>query len=587
MESKKWIYENYEFDNRVSNLMWTVSGDYDDNMDRGEKSFISEDVALYHAVTAGGRRKYIKWDSVKKYVISRYRAGFDKDILLGLIGLGSDVLIEEKLIAERPGIYDIRKKAYDDVLMNYYNLHTDNLIEKTRHAMVLQKIGKMPRVDVETRNLMNDLNALSDRDDTIEFLRGIEDIYVDYFPLFVNADGEIIDENGNPKGLRGDFSDFMLEELFDDPADEDIEASIEEIAEALLGETKSDATMAGADKDNRILRVQEEDLEKIYEKVSYYYGNSFLSTAEVRKLENRVCRGEHGNCRIHMTDGVIRSESENEFQQKYVRRHQAKNIDVYRANYKVCKRNINKLKESMARTLVQEETKDTIPSDSGAMVANKLWRVGRSSNNKVFVKTIDNDKGSFVVDILMDSSGSQRRNQSSVAIQAFLLAQALTLVGIPNRVMGFSSFLDYTVIKRFRDYESPLSQNENIFEYFCSGNNRDGLAIRAATEDLIKRKEDNKILIVLSDGRPNDIKVGKGQKESLDQAYRGRVAITDTAREVRTARQSGVMVLGVFTGREQDLMAEKLIYGKDFAYIKDINRFSDLVIKYLKQIILN
>jgi nitric oxide reductase activation protein len=288
-----------------------------------------------------------------------------------------------------------------------------------------------------------------------------------------------------------------------------------------------------------------------------------------------------------MTDGVIRSESENEFQQKYVRRHQAKNIDVYRANYKVCKRNINKLKESMARTLVQEETKDTIPSDSGAMVANKLWRVGRSSNNKVFVKTIDNDKGSFVVDILMDSSGSQRRNQSSVAIQAFLLAQALTLVGIPNRVMGFSSFLDYTVIKRFRDYESPLSQNENIFEYFCSGNNRDGLAIRAATEDLIKRKEDNKILIVLSDGRPNDIKVGKGQKESLDQAYRGRVAITDTAREVRTARQSGVMVLGVFTGREQDLMAEKLIYGKDFAYIKDINRFSDLVIKYLKQIILN
>ena len=47
------------------------------------------------------------------------------------------------------------------------------------------------------------------------------------------------------------------------------------------------------------------------------------------------------------------------------------------------------------------------------------------------------------------------------------------------------------------------------------------------------------------------------------------------------------MVLGVFTGKEQDLMAEKLIYGKDFAYIKDINRFADLVIKYLKQIIMN
>jgi len=34
-------------------------------------------------------------------------------------------------------------------------------------------------------------------------------------------------------------------------------------------------------------------------------------------------------------------------------------------------------------------------------------------------------------------------------------------------------------------------------------------------------------------------------------------------------------------------MAEKLIYGKDFAYIKNINRFSEIVIKYLKQIIMN
>ncbi|MDK2941352.1 MAG: hypothetical protein PWP56_865, partial [Acetobacterium sp.] len=339
--------------------------------------------------------------------------------------------------------------------------------------------------------------------------------------------------------------------------------------------------------DNRILRVQEEDIEKIYEKVAYYYGKSFLDISEVKKLQNRVCKDAHGSCRIHMTDGVVRSDSDNEFQQKYVQRHQIKNTDVFRANYKVFKRNINKLRESMSRTLVQEEIIDAIPSDAGRLIPSKLWRIGRSSNNKVFVKNIDNNKGSFVVDILIDSSGSQRRNQSNVAIQAYILAMALTQLGIPNRVLGFSSFLDYTVIKRFRDYESPLSANDNIFEYYCSGNNRDGLAIKTTCEDLIKRGEDNKILIVLSDGRPNDIKVGKGQVNSLTQAYRGRVAISDTAREVRTARQQGIMVLGVFTGKEQDLMAEKLIYGKDFAYIKDINRFADLVIKYLKQIIVS
>lgn len=588
MNDTKWIYEDYEFDNRIANLMWTVSGDYNENMDSGEKSFISRNVALYHAVTAGGRRKYINWSSVKKYVINRHRAGFNKDILLSLIAMGSDVVVEEKIIAERPGVYDIRKNAYDDILNNYYKMHTDDLLEKVRHAIILEKIGKTPMMDTETRHIANDLVALQKREDTIELLRGIEDIYVKYFPMFVEADGGEINESGNSKnGNRGDFSDFMLEEMFEDPEEQDIEASIEELSEALMGETQGDLENINSNKDNRILRVQEEDIEKIYEKVAYYYGNSFLDNNEVRKLQNRVCNGEHGNCRIHMTDGVVRSDSDNEFQQKYVQRHQAKNIDAFRANQKVFKRNINKLKESISRTLVQEEIIDAIPSDAGQLIPNKLWRVGRSSNNKVFVKNIDNNKGSFAVDILIDSSGSQRRNQSRVAIQAYILAHALTLVGIPNRVLGFSSFLDYTVIKRFRDYESPLSANENIFEYYCSGNNRDGLAIKATCEDLLKRQEDNKILIVLSDGRPNDIKVGKGQANDLTEAYRGRVAISDTAREVRLARQQGIMILGVFTGKEQDLMAEKLIYGKDFAYIKDINRFADMVIKYLKQIITN
>ncbi len=588
MDDSKWIYEDYEFDNRISNLMWTIAGDYDENMDRGEKSFISKNVALYHAVTAGGRRKYIEWTSVKKYVISRHRKGFDKDILLGLIALGSDLMIEKKIIAERPGVYDIRKKAYDDMITSYYNLHTENLIEKTRHAMILQKIGKSPKIDRETQKLLSDLLVLQTRENTIELLKGIEGIYLTYFPLFLDKDNqEVLDDHNNGQGNRGDFSDFMLEEMYEDPEEDDIDASIEEISNALLGESEGETSYNSSEANNRIVRVKEEDLEKIYEKVAYYYGTSFLPINDVKQLQNQVCRDIHGNCRIHMTDGVIRSDSKNEFQEKYVRRQQTKNIDVFRANYKVFKRNINKLKESLSRTLVQEEIEDQIPSDAGNIVASKLWRVNRSSNNKVFVKTVDNDKGSFVVDILMDSSGSQRRNQPRVAIQSYILAQALTMVGIPNRVLGFSSFLDYTVIKRFRDYESPLSVNENIFEYYCTGNNRDGLAIKATCQDLLKRSEDNKILIVLSDGRPNDIKVGKGQKDNLQASYRGRVAIDDTAREVRLARQQGILVLGVFTGKEQVLGAEKLIYGKDFAYIKDINRFSEMVIKYLKQIIMN
>ena len=70
-------------------------------------------------------------------------------------------------------------------------------------------------------------------------------------------------------------------------------------------------------------------------------------------------------------------------------------------------------------------------------------------------------------------------------------------------------------------------------------------------------------------------------------SYKGVVGIKDTATEVRRARKRGVMVLGVFTGKETDLEAEKKIYGKDFIYIKDIQRFSDIVSMYLKRVISN
>ena len=160
---------------------------------------------------------------------------------------------------------------------------------------------------------------------------------------------------------------------------------------------------------------------------------------------------------------------------------------------------------------------------------------------------------------------------------------------IPNRVTGFSSFLDYTILTRFRDYKDHVSINENIFEYFCTGNNRDGLDIKCICDGLIEREEENKILIVLSDGKPNDVKIGAEKERSIrgESAYKGKIAIKDTANEVRLARQKGILVLGVFTGKENELTAEKMIYGKDFIYTKNIERFSDIVSMYLKKIIRN
>ena len=65
--------------------------------------------------------------------------------------------------------------------------------------------------------------------------------------------------------------------------------------------------------------------------------------------------------------------------------------------------------------------------------------------------------------------------------------------------------------------------------------------------------------------------------------YEGDFAVRDTAFEVRMARSLGISVLGVFAGEDEDLAAEKKIFGKDFAYIRSISGFSNVVGTYLKR----
>lgn len=589
-----WIYNNYEFENRVNNMAWTISGMYDEDIDSSEKDYSSKDVSLYFGIIAGARRKYLDWNMIKKYLVSRIKKSYNKDILYTLIELVLNSVVEEKVIKERPGVVEIRSKAYKDVLVNYSKIHKEDILQTLRYTFILQAMDRHPAVDGLTRRIINDIKSIDCTDDLMNILKRLDEIYLTYFEFIINSQMESSHVNEKDiKNINVDFdtfSDFMYEELYMDDEVETIESEINNISNSMLVENLGEMEQSNLDKSpNRVVYVDEAMAQKIYDKVEYYYGKTFLSESEIRKIETKHCRDVHEGCRVHFTDGVLRSECNNAFQLKYVTRHKENNLYKYRDNIKLHKRSINKLKESISRILIEESAVDRIYSDGGTICANRAWRIGRSNNTKVFYKDIQNEKGKYVIDILLDASGSQSRNQFNVAIQAYIIATALTSIGIPNRVMGYLSFLDYTVLKRYRDYNDNINSCENIFEYFSAGNNRDGLAIKATCDDLLEREEENKILIVLSDGKPNDVKIGKDRSRSLrgEASYKGMVGVKDTALEVRKARKQGILVLGVFTGKEVDLEAEKIIYGKDFIYTKDIERFSDIVAMYLKKIIKN
>lgn len=590
-----WIYNNYEFENRINNLSWTISGNYDEDMDTSEKDYSSKDVSLYFAIVAGARRKFLDWNIIKKYIISRMKKGYNKDILMTLIQIVLNCVVENKVINERPGVEEIRNKAYSDILVNYNKIHKEDILQILKYTFILESIDKHPAVDSLIMRIINDIKTIDCSEELMNILKRLDEIYLTYFEHIMNSQQQ--EKNINDKQIKNvnvdfdTFSDFMYEELYMyEESMESIESEINNISNSMLVENLGEMNDINLEKSpNRTIYVDETMAQKIYEKVEYYYGKSFLNENDIRRIEIKYCRDVHEGCRIHFTDGVLRSKCSNAFQLKYVTRQKENNIFKYRDNIKLHKRSINKLKESISRILIEESAVDRIYSNNGTICANKAWRIGRSNNTEIFYKDIQNEKGKYVIDILLDASGSQSRNQFNVAIQAFIIAKALTLVGIPNRVMGYLSFLDYTVLKRYRDYNDNINACENIFEYFAAGNNRDGLAIKATCDALLEREEENKILIILSDGKPNDIKIGKDRSRSLrgETSYKGIIGVKDTALEVRKARKQGILVLGVFTGKESDLESEKIIYGKDFIYTKNIERFSDIVAMYLKKIIRN
>lgn len=328
--------------------------------------------------------------------------------------------------------------------------------------------------------------------------------------------------------------------------------------------------------------VDEHAVKKVHDFVELNYGKTYLTPLEWEHRTNLLCRGMHENCNLHFTEGILHNPVVKNNQYRFHQMQYEKNRMYYYGNHRVVKRNVAVLADTLQKALVMRQDDSVVRAVSGQLVPSRLWKIGRSADPKLFDKVLKSDNSEFVVDIILDSSGSQARRQSQVAVQGYIISEALSKVGISHRVTGYSTFWAHTILQRYRDYDDGADKNLRIFEFRASANNRDGLAIKAIADTLLQRPEDNKILIVLSDGRPNDVTVRRpGIRKIRD--YDGEDAVKDTAFEVRKARSNGVSVLGIFSGAPDDLMAEKKIYGKDFAYIRNISNFSKIVGTYLKR----
>ncbi len=577
-----------ELENRIKNLIWTVSGDYTLDVKPDIESYHrSHAVGLYDGIKQGAFARYFNREELSLYLMKKIYLHGEEGPLMSLAQLCIEWSVAERITKEREGIKEIRKEALEDILeMDFSRLAAS---EPGRLKLMLFKEclnGSEPATN-RMRAFMEQVQALSDAKETIELIHTIDKLYnamVD--PNFEKRYGNLETVLAVSLEELAEFSwkDYLEEEALE----ESFGTYLEHINEAMTNldkmelnqETKKEESEEETSQKKKILVVDEEALSKMHSYVQRNYGIGYLSETEEKRRNLLLCRGIHSDCSLYFTEGVLKHAVLRNYQYEYAKKQRDKNRYEYYNNHRMVKNNIRQLSDMLKKALVMRDEVQEIISDRGRIVPSRLWRVGRSHDSRVFLRKLNHDNSDFVVDVLIDASGSQRKRQGQVAMQAYILSEALSIANVPHRVMSFCTFWDYTILHRFREYEDDRSANENIFEYNTSSNNRDGLAIKAAGYELLNREEEHKILIVLSDGRPYDVILNRPNARN-PQPYQGKYAISDTAFEVRKLRSKGVCVLGVFAGEEKDLPAEKKIFGKDFAYIRDVAGFSGIVGRYL------
>ncbi|MDU1665232.1 MAG: VWA domain-containing protein, partial [Bradyrhizobium sp.] len=118
-----------------------------------------------------------------------------------------------------------------------------------------------------------------------------------------------------------------------------------------------------------------------------------------------------------------------------------------------------------------------------------------------------------------------------------VLAHGLSACGDSHSILTFTSRRNSWVrLETVKAFGEPMSgQVERRIGALRPGYyTRIGTAVRHAAHELADRPERKRLLLVLTDGKPNDV-----------DHYEGRFAIEDTRKAVQEARRAGVAVFGV------------------------------------------
>ncbi len=554
---------------RARNLIWNAAGDY--HFEPDFKAYDDEGRAdLYWNSIIGAVRKNYGPETIDA-LFAAFHGCRDEALYEQLVWLGLENAVYQRESPRRLALPALRRRYARWVLSQCAGIGDGELLPRLEEAHFRRALGEDPAMTKEDRKLLDSLEFSGELDGP-ELSQAALDFLHDHFGF---VPGKTQAEEAEALRKHRPWFLFGRSRALDGlPAVRTFGFGYGEHLVAGQGGGPNAEPVQRRLTDRNLAQTEE----ALRNYMRDYFGAPLLSEGERRTLEQSLCIGEHKNCHLYYTQGDDEPgrhlKGYAAAQRRNALRQAEKNREAYEADAVRHRASIVRLTARIRNAMLAYLQPTVVRTASGTLDPGRIWRGVYLDDDKVFTKIQQSDPGQLAVDLLLDASSSQVDRQAVVAAQGYMIAEALTRCHIPVRVTSFCSLSGYTVLTRYRDYQEQ-DRNERIFRYFTTGCNRDGLAIRALAREIEESSYEHKLVILLSDAKPNDVIQLYRDGAYVDYARDN--GIENTAMEVRSLLFRDIPVICVFTGNDDDIPAAHTIYGRNFARIRSLDQFADTV----------
>ena len=185
---------------------------------------------------------------------------------------------------------------------------------------------------------------------------------------------------------------------------------------------------------------------------------------------------------------------------------------------------------------------------------------------------LPNEMPELAVGLLLDESGSMGSCDrcTYARASAIILYDFCESLGIPVMVYGHSTDYHDVELYSYAEFDG-FDQDDKylLMDIDARGSNRDGAALRYVAENLSKRPEAVKLLILVSDGQP------------AHTGYGGSAAEEDLRGIKQEYQRKGIIFVAAAIGNDKENIER--IYGDSFLDISDLNQLPTKLTNVVKR----